>query len=240
MLGRYTSAEAFGKAHLEAVAKISGIKPPLKEGATADELKAWRTENGIPVEAAGYFEKMPQGLVIGEDDKALFTEWAGKMHGLNVPPAMVHETVKWYYAMQEQQTANQEAMDRQHQTETTTALRQAWGGEYAENVNLVKGFLGGLQEETAQMFMDATLPDGRRLFNSPEILQWLAGKARELNPLHFIPPPGGGDEGKSLDERIAGIEAKMNTKEYRSSEKMQAEYRQLVERREQLKARGAA
>ncbi len=240
LLARYSSAEAFGRAHLEAVGRISGIKSPLKEGASADEIKAWRTDNGIPAEVGGYFEKLPGGLVIGEDDKALFGEWAGKMHALNAPPSYVHETVKWYYAMQEQQKANEEAMDRQHQTESKTALRTAWGPEYTENINLLESFMGGLPEETRGMFMDATMPDGRRLFNSPEIIQWLTQKAREINPLAIIPPAGGGDEGKTLDERIAAIEATMGTQAYIKNDKIQAELRKLYERREQLRERGQA
>lgn len=239
-LGRYASAEAFGKAHLEALEKISQYKPPLKEGASPEEVAAWRKSNGVPDKPDGYFEKLPGGLVVGEDDKALFTEWATQMHGLNVPPAIVAKTVEWYYAMQEQQTANQEAMDRQHQTETTTALKNAWGRDYTENMNLVKSFIGGMDQDTQALFMDATMPDGRRLFNSPQVIQWLTQKARELNPLAFIPGAGAGDEGKTLDQRIEAIEATMGTPAYVKNEKVQAEYRALVDRREQLAKRGAA
>ena len=42
------------------------------------------------------------------------------------------------------------------------------------------------------------------------------------------------DKGKSLDERIKAIEAKMGTKEYLSNEKMQSDLRALYERRIQL------
>lgn len=240
LLGRYASAEAFGRAHLEAIARISTVKAPLKDGASPEEVAAWRKENGIPEKVDGYFEKLPNGLVIGEEDKALFGEWATQMHGLNVPPSVVAKTVEWYYGMQEQQAANQEAMDRQHQTETVTALRNAWGRDYIENTNLVKSFLGGMSEEAQVKFMDATMPDGRRLFNSPEVMQWLAQKAREINPLAFIPGPGAGDEGKTLDQRIEAIEATMGTPAYVKNEKVQAEYRALIERRSQLQQRGAA
>lgn len=241
LLGRYASPEAFGKAHLEAVGRISTLKAPLKEGASPEEAAAWRKDNGLPDKPDGYFEKLPGGLVLGEDDKALFTEWATHMHGLNAPPALVAETVKWYYAMQEQQTANQETMDRQHQSETTVALRNAWGRDYTENMNLVKSFIGGMDQETQALFMDATMPDGRRLFNSPQVIQFLTQKARELNPLAYIPGAGAGDEGKTLDQRIEAIEATMGTTAYRKNEKVQEEYRQLITRREQLGTkRGAA
>lgn len=241
LLGRYASPEAFGKAHLEAVGRISTLKAPLKEGATAEEAAAWRKDNGLPDKPDGYFEKLPGGLVLGEDDKALFTEWATQMHGLNAPPALVAKTVEWYYKMQEQQSANQETMDRQHQTETTLALRNAWGRDYTENMNLVKSFIGGMDQETQALFMDATMPDGRRLFNSPQVIQFLTQKARELNPLAFIPGAGAGDEGKTLDQRIEAIEATMGTTAYRKDEKVQEEYRQLITRREQLGTkRGAA
>jgi hypothetical protein len=240
MLGRYADPAAFGKAHESAVTKISqGVKEPLKEGATEEELKAWRSENGIPEKADGYFEKLPNGLVIGEDDKALFTEWAGQMHGLNVPPTVVAKTVEWYYSMQEQQLENAQALDRQQATEATAALKAAWGAEYVENRNLVSNYMQqlGLDEQTHAMLMDATLPDGRRLFNSPAIVQAFAAKARELNPLSFIPAAGAGDEGKSVDQRIADIEKKMGTPEYWKDNALQDTYRKLLDRREQLKKR---
>lgn len=240
LLGRYASAEAFGKAHLDAVARISSIKAPLKEGASDEEAAAWRKDNGIPEKPDGYFEKLPNGLVIGEDDKALFSEWAGNMHKLNIPPSAVASTVQWYYQMQERETQAQQALDRQQQSEATNALRAAWGRDYSENINLVKSFMGGLQEETASMFMDATLPDGRRLMNSPEIVQWLGQKAREINPLAFIPGASGGDESKTLDERIAAIEATMGTPAYTKNEKVQSDLRMLYDRRTQLQQRGAA
>jgi hypothetical protein len=226
---------------LEAVNRISTVKAPLKEGATPEEVAAWRKDNGIPEKPDGYFEKLPNGLVLGEDDKALFGEWATQMHALNAPPAIVAKTVEWYNKMKEQETANQDAMDRQHQTEATVALRNAWGRDYTENMNLLKSFMGGLDEETQALFADATMPDGRRLFNSPQVMQWLTQKARELNPLAFIPGAGVGDEGKTLDQRIEAIEATMGTPAYVKNEKVQAEYRQLITRREQLgQKRGAA
>lgn len=240
LLGRYSSAEAFGKAHLEAVARISTVKAPLKDGATEDEAKAWRADNGIPEKPEGYFEKLPGGLVIGEEDKALFTEWASGMHKLNVPPVAVAETVKWFYEMQEREKQAQLAIDRQHQTEATQTLRTVWGSGFSENINLLKSFMGGLDEENAALFQDAMLPDGRRLINSPAHVQWLTQKAREINPLAFMPGPAGGDEGKTLDERIAGIEATMGTPAYTKNEKVQAELRALYDRRTQLQQRGAA
>jgi hypothetical protein len=241
MLGRYADQTAFGKAHLAAVAKISqGVKEPLKDTATPEEVAAWRKDNGIPEKADGYFEKLPNGLVVGEDDKGLFSEWATQMHGLNVPPSVVAKTVEWYYGMQEQQLANQQALDRQQASEATQALKTAWGPEYTENRNLVSGFLGGLglDAETHALLMDASLPNGMRLLNSPAIIQGLAAKARELNPLAFIPGAAAGDEGKSLDTRIAEIEKQMGTPDYWKNEPLQNTYRKLLERRQQLK--GAA
>lgn len=241
LAGRYADLGALGKALKEAHLTISkGVKQPLKEGASEEEVKAYRTELGIPEKPEGYFEKLPQGLVIGEEDKPMFTEWATEMHKQNAPPALIAQTVKWFYGMQEQQLANAEALDRQHQSESTIALKTAWGPEYSENINLVKSMLGGLKPETAALFQDATLPDGRRLANSPEIMQWLAQSARQINPLAIIPGPGAGDEGKTLEDRINAIEATMGTPAYIKDEKKQAELRALYDRRTQLQSRGAA
>lgn len=73
--------------------------------------------------------------------------------------------------------------------ECTRELKRAWGSEYSENINRVRAvvayFLKGLSPKRQAAFMDATLPDGRRLFNDPDVVKFFARRARELEP---VPP----------------------------------------------------
>lgn len=243
VLGRYTDIGAFGKAFAEAQNKIrSGeLAKPLPADASPEQAAEWRKANGIPEKPEGYFEKLPGGLVIGKEDQKIFGEFAAEMHKLNVAPPVMHEIVKWYYDLADRETSSVGEADKRQAAEATAALKEAWGGDYRGNLNLVTSFLDGMGKELKAQFLDATLPDGRRLFNSPDIVKWFAVQARELNPAGALIPPGGENQMQSLDTEIASIEKVMREKrsEYNRDEKMQQRYRDLLGAREKLKSRAA-
>ena len=110
---RYTSPADVGKAFLSQRERISSgdLLKPLPDGATDDDVKAYREQQGIPGEVSGYFENMPDGLVIGDDDKAVFESLAGSLHDINASPGVVHQTIKWYNNYVEEQAAIQQEGD---------------------------------------------------------------------------------------------------------------------------------
>lgn len=246
MLERFNTAKDFGKAFAEAQTKIrSGeLGKPLPANANEQERAAWRQANGIPEKPEGYFDKLPDGLVIGKDDQPLFTEFAKVMHDQNVPPAAVQQVVKWYYDLQDKQVAATGEADKQHSREAVDKLREQWGNDYRANMGQVSSLLDGLGGDLKNQFMDATLPDGRRLFNSPEFVTWLADKAREINPAGVLIPASGGDQIKSIEAELATLKGKMANKasDYwkgPTAEKQQERYRQLIEAQQKLKSRAA-
>jgi hypothetical protein len=246
MLERFSTAKDFGKAYVEAQAKIrSGdFAKPLAKDANEQERTAWRQANGIPEKPEGYFDKLPDGLVIGKDDQPLFTDFAKVMHDQNVPPAAVQGVVKWYYDLQDKQQAEVANADKQHAREATDALREKFGNDYRANMGQVSSLLDGLGGELKNQFMDATLPDGRRLFNSPDFISWLADKAREINPAGVLIPASGGDQIKSIETELATLKGKMANKasDYwkgPTAEKQQERYRQLLDAQQKLKSRAA-
>lgn len=243
---RFTDGKSFGKAAVEAQKRIrSGeLARPLPENATDQERAEWRKANGIPEKPEEYFAKLPDGLVIGKDDQPLFDEIGKLMHQHNVPPAAVHAITKWYYDLADRETGAVGEADKKHAQETIQVLRDKWGGDYRANIGQVMSYLDSLGGELKQQLMDATLPDGRRLFNSPDIVEWFATKARELNPAGVIIPASGGDAGKSIVEEMNSLEKMMgnlNSEYWKGSkaESLQARYRQLVEAKQKLDARAA-
>lgn len=246
MLERFSTAKDLGKAYAEAQAKIrSGeLAKPLPANANEQERTAWRQANGIPEKPEGYFDKLPDGLVIGKDDQPLFGEFAKVMHDQNAPPALMHSAVKWYYDLADKQEAATAQADKQHSKEATDALREQWGADYRANMGQVSSLLDGLGGDLKNQFMDATLPDGRRLFNSPEFISWLADKAREINPAGVLIPASGGDQIKSIEAELATLKGKMANKasDYwkgPTADKQQERYRQLIEAQQKLKSRAA-
>lgn len=245
-LERFTDPTKAFDALIEAQNKIrSGdFAKPLPKDANEQEKAAWRQANGIPDKPEGYFEKLPDGLVLGKEDQPLFNEFAQAMHAHNVPPSAVHDVVKWYYDLSDKQTAAVAEADKTHARETTDKLREQWGNDYRANIGQVMSFLDSLGGELKSQVMDATLPDGRRLFNSPEIVSWFADKARELNPAGILIPNGGENQMASIDGEIAELKKLMAVKnsEYwkgPTSAKKQERYRQLLDAKSKLGERAA-
>lgn len=245
-LERFTDPVKAFDALIEAQNKIrSGeLAKPLPPNATEQERAEWRQANGIPAKPEGYFEKLPDGLVIGKDDQPLFTEFAKVMHDQNVPPAAVQQVVKWYYDLQDKQVAAVDQADKQHSREAVDKLREQWGNDYRSNMGQVSSLLDGLGGDLKNQFMDATLPDGRRLFNSPEFVTWMAGVAREINPAGVLIPASGSDQIKSVEAELNTLKAEManrNSAYWKGPEsaKKQERYRQLIEAQQKLKSRAA-
>jgi hypothetical protein len=245
-LERFTDPVKAFDALIEAQNKIrSGeLAKPLPANANEQERAEWRQANGIPEKPEGYFEKLPDGLVIGKDDQPLFTEFAKVMHDQNVPPAAVQSVVKWYYDLQDKQVASVAEADKQHTREAVDKLREQWGNDYRANMGQVSSLLDGLGGDLKNQFMDATLPDGRRLFNSPEFVTWMAGMAREINPASVLIPASGGDQIKSIEAELNTLKSKManrNSDYWKgpTASKQQERYRQLIEAQQKLKSRAA-
>lgn len=242
-LERFTDPAKAFDALFEAQNKIRAgdFSRPLAPNATDQERAEWRTANGIPDKPDGYFAQLPNGLVIGADDKPLFDDVAGRLHKLDASPKVMHELTQWYYDLADKETAAVAGADKRQAQEATEALRSEWGNDYKGNIGQVMGFLDGMGKELKAQFMDATLPDGRRLFNSPEIVKWLATQAREINPAGVLTPNAGENQMMSIDSEIAGIEKTMreNRKAYNADTGMQERYRKLVDARTKLKERAA-
>ena len=242
-LERFTDPKKFLQSFIEAQTKIrSGelAKPLDLSKATPEQVTEWRKANGIPLEVGDYWKGMPDGLVIGKDDQAVFDQYGAIFHQHNVPPAFAHAVAKLYYEQQDQvakEAARVDAADRQ---KSIGELRNIWGNDYAANMALLDNWMEGMGAEAKALFQDATLGDGTRLMNSTKHVEWLAGIARQLNPLAHVLPGHGEGGMKSLESEIADIEKLMANQQSDywkgpKSEAMQARYRQLITARESLK-----
>lgn len=245
-LERFTSPEAFAQSWAEKQRLIDSgqVKKALGADATPEQIAQYRKDNGIPETAEGYFEKLPDGLVIGEADKPLFDSFAKGLHDLNVDPKVAQYAVKWYSDLQREAEANIAEGDRAHKTEVEDALRAEWGADYRANVNVMQAVLKSAPAGVAEMLQSARGADGRAVLNDPNVLRWLANVGRELNPVATLMPGAGTNAGNSIAEEIGNIEKLMAnpSSEYwkgPTSERMQSRYRELIDARERLKARAA-
>ena len=232
-LQRYGSMTAALDALFNAQAKIAqGIKEPLKADAPPEELARWREDNGIPQTAEGY--AMPDGVVIGENDKPLVDEFLKMAHGRNWQPDDVKAAIGWFTERQAAQADAQSARDAETRMANEEALREEYGPKYMDEVKRAVGFLRTAPEGMADQIMGGRLADGTPIGNSPEMIRWLNGLARELQPISTVVPGAGTNAMQALETEMAGLKKMMGD---RSSEywkgptaaKNQARYRELVE-----------
>lgn len=232
-LERFSSPADMGKAYREAQATIRSGQYKTAPGpdATEEDLNAFRQANGIPLEASGYMENLPDGLVVGEEDREIMADFMGVLHEMNVEPRVGHAVINWYNNFAEEQQDLLADMDAEHHQETEDALRQTWGGDYRANINLVGSLIDStFGADFKEVILNARDPEGRAIMNIPGVLQGLAELSRKINPIAALEPPGG-DPQQTLNDEIAEIEKVMkeDRQRYNADEGMQARLRQLYD-----------
>ena len=218
----------------------------LPDGADDEAIASWRTERGIPAEAAGYLTNLPDGLVIGEADKPSFELFADVFLANNVPEATGKALVKAYFEAQQKVADERWDIDETQRRGAVDELRAELGSEYKGVVNSIVGMLDTASPDVKAAIMDARGPDGGKLFNRADVVRWFADIARELNPLATIVPAGGADIGQSIETELAEITKQMGDghSAYWKGPKsttspgetvMQVRYRELIEAKQKLR-----
>lgn len=242
-LERFTDPAKAFDALIEAQNKIRAgeFAKPLAKDATPEQVAEYRAANGIPEKPDGYFAQLPDGLVLADEDKELFTGFASALHGLNAPPGFVHKAIEWYYGMQEDALARRTETDKTQASQVIESLRTDWGPDYKATLNHTLSFLDSAGQDLKAKIMDATLPDGTRMFNSLEAVKWFSQLAREQVPIGTVVPAGNEGAGVSVDAEIASLKTLMadrNSKYWKGpeAEKNQTRYRALLEWKEKRTA----
>lgn len=239
-LKRFASPEAALDAFFAAQNKITSGELVAKPGkdASPEEVKAWRESQGVPEKPEGYLEKLPGGLVIGDEDKELIGSFATEMHALDIPPAAVHKSIEWYYKTIDAQHQAEYDANRDALQSTQDALNAEYGPDYRRNMNLISGVIKTLPGEAGDMLANAKGPDGILLLNNPDFVRGMVQWAHQLNPVASLIP--GASNPTVVQDRLKEIKSIMTTdlNRYRKDPAMQEEYQKLLEAQEKLSARG--
>lgn len=232
-LQRFNTPQDYGNSFREAQQTIrsGNLKAALKDDATEEDVTAYREANGIPAEAAGYMENLPDGLVLGDNDKEIFGNFAESLHAVNAPPEIAHAALEWYNGFAEQQQAAQADLDGEQMAVATQELREAWGSDYRANINLVGGLIEStFGSEAKDQLLNGRFQDGKAFLNDPKIMQGFAEIARKINPVMQLTPPGH-DSQQSLNDEIAELEKFMteHRTEYNKDVGKQERLRQLYQ-----------
>lgn len=240
-LERHNSPTSVFKALQSLRSKMSAgdLKAPLAENASEEEVTAWRKDNGIPEAPEGYLENLPDGVVLGDNDKPLFEGLSKFAHERNLSPDVVHGLTKWWLDEQEQLVAADRDFQLGAKQGAEDELRAEFGNDYRRQLNRLNGFLDQLPEELRDPLKNARLGDegGTPLFSSPPAVKWFLDTINELNPAVSV-VPGAQNPGAAINDEIAEIGKFMrsNRKAYNKDEKMQARYRELLDARNKIQA----
>lgn len=238
-LKRYESPKAAMDALFAAQEKIrtGAVKEPLGKDAKPEEVAAWRKANGIPETAEGYFEKLPEGVVMGDADKEGFKGFIESAHANNAPPEFVAMAVQEYQKRQEELNVALQAEDNNAKNECIALLSKEFGPEYTANINSMRGLVEAhFPKETHEALYGARLADGTALFNHPDMIRSLVRISREINPMGTPTPGGGFDKLDDIDSQIKVYEGRMKTdrNNWFKDEKAQNHYKELLRAKERF------
>lgn len=207
----------------------------LPDNATPEQVAAYRKDNGIPEKWEDYDTSLPDGLVIGEEDKPIVDAVLQDLHAAHAPPPFVKAALSSYFKMQEQHQAAAVEADNNISAQTVESLRAEWGAEYARNKNAISAYLDTLGD-FGEKLIGARLADGTKLLGSVEGVKFIHNLAKEVNPA-VTAFPGSADPMKSIEQELADL--KVGTDEYWRSPAKQARARELYALQEKFAAKKA-
>jgi len=241
-LARLGSPAALGKAYAEAQEKIrKGLKPeePPAADASDDEKKAYREKMGLPADAEAYVKavELPDGVSLGDDDKPIVEAIAKDFHEANIPASALSLATARVLQMQEEQAEAEAEADETYHAESIAELKQEMGGKYKANMNALKPYFDGFNEEMFDNLMGGRMADGSKIGDNPDAIRFFVAKALEENPAATV-VPAGADQGKTIDEEIKALEKRMSEDRdgWFKDKPAQARYRELLDAQEKLSA----
>lgn len=125
------------------------------------------------------------------------------------------------------------------------ALREEYGPKYRDEVKRAVEFLRTAPEGLDDKLMGGRLADGTPIGNSPEVIRWLNGLQRELNPVATVVPGAGTNAVQALEAELAGLQKMMGDRnsEYwkgPTAAKHQARAQELIAAQQKHQGRRAA
>jgi len=245
ILSRYTSPQKMAEAFLGLRKQMSAgqLRRQLAADASDEEVQAWREENGIPLKPEGYDLDL-DGRVLPEGDESIVESFIKDVaHATNLNPAQASEAIRWYADLAEQEASQQIEADRAFKQAGVDELRMAWQSDYRPKINAIGNLLG---EELSEKLLTARGLDGNILGNDPQIMQWLAQTARDLNPVGTLtgldaPTVESMQARKDVIEtamKSQGSEYWKGPKDANGNTRMQQEYLQIIEAEQKLARRG--
>jgi hypothetical protein len=242
-LQRFTEPAKIYEAYRNLETRMSSgkFKPDLPDNPTPEQLNEYRKAVGVPEKPEGYFEKLGDGLVIGEEDKGALGLFAEALHGKNVTPDVFNTVIETAFKLIEHNQEEAVAAALETKAASRQTLYEAWGpAEYKINTNAVANILAGMPQSLRARMEGAQLADGTLMFNDVEAMKWWAQHAREMNPALGVMPAGTGDVVGGIEKELADNRNMMRTPSLwfaKENEARRSRHTQLLETLDSYKRR---
>jgi hypothetical protein len=159
-LERFATPADVYKTNRDIEAQISRgeYKRPLPPNPTPEQIKTWRSDNGIPESADKYELKMNDGLVIGEQDKPYVDKFLSNLIAVNGTNEQASAALNAYYDIVQEVAAQNLQRYEEARDKTTGVFQQEWGGEYNRNLNLIQGLVDTMPDAARNHILQASVP----------------------------------------------------------------------------------
>ena len=214
--------------------RTGDISSGLPDNPSDEQLSEWRVANNVPATPDAYDVALEDGLVMGDNDLRILEGVNQVAHALNVPSDTMSALAN---AMMKGRELEEESLGQQDGVQTQQAVQQlktAWGQDFQTNINVVEGLIAQLPESIRDEFKQARLPDGRAVFNSPEMMVFFADTARKLNPAATV-VPNSNNPTQAISDEIEKLESRMGDDEWFRDAAAQTRLQELYTAREAMK-----
>ena len=229
--GRFAGPGDAVKAAFEMRQKLSNAVVVPGEGASADDIAAFRRRLGVPDSPDGYAFHAPDGAGPNDADRAFQAEIARLFHAAGVTAAQAEQMTAGWNRLAEASREARQAADIGALEAAESELRRQWGAEFERNRALAARAVARFHRGDPNELLDLALEGGRVLGSLPSFVRFAAsvGHALAEDEVHL---GGAGGAGASAKERLDEIHSwqfaddPAQRERYRSQE-VQAELKEL-------------
>lgn len=187
---RYGSPRALAEALVAAQTKISSgqLAPELPANATAEQITEYRKQIGVPETADKYDTTLPDGLVIGANDKPIVDQVLKEMHAQHATPTMVKTALTAFFKIQQGQQLAWSQKIGAAKVATMEALQKEYGPQLKNLTSEVDNQGKALPNDLHTKMSNSVMPDGTRLGDNVDYIRWRIADALEKNPMATVLP----------------------------------------------------
>ena len=237
---RFASPADAAVSAFKARQQLSGsVRVPGRK-AGREDVAAFRRALGVPDRPEGYAVALPEGLPgsldLDEAGKARLDTYLKAMHEAGATPDVVQRGIDLYYGFLAEGLEARERAAVGAREKANADLTREWGADAKGNDGCARRVFDTFGGERFAVFVENAEVGGVKLGDHPEMRRIFAaiGRAMGEDRLHA---PGGGEQGKSAQDRIDEIHSWQHSSDPKESEKyktdaVQAELRGLYQRLE--------